>query len=130
MCPSPDPVNTTPDALAVSPDNIGAWFAQQNRHDVHDWDSAAAPVIHDQHGRHLVALGSKDALLYLYNRDTQGLIARIALTRRLNDTTTPQPGKPLTSPLPPQLSLPGLSGVSTVLKDHIGRPVRAANAWT
>ena len=60
------------------------WYAQQNAHDVHDWDTAAAPVIYDQKGRALMAVGSKDGHLYLYDREQHGLIAREEVSRQLN----------------------------------------------
>jgi PQQ-dependent dehydrogenase (methanol/ethanol family) len=60
------------------------WYAQQNAHDVHDWDTAAAPVIYDQKGRALMAVGSKDGHLYLYDRTQHGLIAREEVSRQLN----------------------------------------------
>jgi len=60
------------------------WYAQQNAHDVHDWDTAAAPVIFDQEGRTLMAVGSKDGHLYLYDRAQHELIAREEVSRQLN----------------------------------------------
>lgn len=62
------------------------WYVQQNPHDVHDWDTAAAPVLYDQDQREFMAVGSKDARLYIYDRNSHALIARKDLTRRLNDT--------------------------------------------
>jgi alcohol dehydrogenase (cytochrome c) len=71
------------------------WYVQQNPHDVRDWDTAAAPVIYDQDGRQFMAVGSKDARLYLYDRNSHALLARKNLARRLNDTILPIPGKAL-----------------------------------
>lgn len=62
------------------------WYVQQNPHDVHDWDTAAAPVLYDQDGRSFLTVGSKDARLYIYDRNSHALIARKDLTTRLNDT--------------------------------------------
>jgi alcohol dehydrogenase (cytochrome c) len=62
------------------------WYVQQNPHDVHDWDTAAAPVIYDQEGAGFLAVGSKDARLYIYDRNSHALIARKDLTKRVNDT--------------------------------------------
>jgi alcohol dehydrogenase (cytochrome c) len=71
------------------------WYLQQNPHDVHDWDTGAAPVIYEQDGHRFMAVGSKDARLYLYDRDTHALLARQDLARRLNDTMMPEPGVPI-----------------------------------
>jgi alcohol dehydrogenase (cytochrome c) len=62
------------------------WYAQQVPHDVHDWDTAAAPVIFDQNGRALMAVGSKDGHLYLYDRTHHDLIAREEVSRQYNVT--------------------------------------------
>ena len=63
-----------------------AWYVQQVPHDVHDWDTAAAPAIYDQDGRTFMAVGSKSGFLYIYDRNSHSLIAREGLGRRLNDT--------------------------------------------
>ena len=60
------------------------WYVQQNPDDEHDWDTAAAPTIYTIHGRDLMAVGSKDGQLYLYNRDTHQLLARTAIATRFN----------------------------------------------
>jgi alcohol dehydrogenase (cytochrome c) len=71
------------------------WYVQQIPHDIHDWDTSSAPVIYSSGGRRFMAVGSKDARLYLYDRDTHRLIASKDLARRWNDTVVPQPGVPL-----------------------------------
>jgi PQQ-dependent dehydrogenase (methanol/ethanol family) len=71
------------------------WYAQQIAHDVHDWDTSAAPVIYSQAGRSFMAVGSKDARLYIYDRNKHTLIARKDLARRLNDTVVAVRGVPL-----------------------------------
>jgi len=60
------------------------WYVQQVPHDWHDWDTAAAPVIFEQNGRTLMAVGSKDGHLYLYDRAHHDLIAREEVSRQLN----------------------------------------------
>jgi alcohol dehydrogenase (cytochrome c) len=60
------------------------WYVQQNPHDTHDWDTAAAPTIFEQDGRRLMAVGSKDAKLYIYDRDSHALLARTDLAQHLN----------------------------------------------
>ena len=60
------------------------WYAQQNAHDVHDWDTAAAPVIYDQNGRALMAVASKDGHLYVYDRNRHDLIARQEVSLQIN----------------------------------------------
>jgi len=70
------------------------WYVQQNPHDTHDWDTGAAPTIFDQQGRKFLAVGSKDARLYLYDRDSHALLAKADLARHLN-TEIPLSTKPL-----------------------------------
>jgi alcohol dehydrogenase (cytochrome c) len=63
------------------------WYVQQTPHDTHDWDTAAAPALYDVGSRKFMAVGSKDARLYLYDRSTHARIAVADLAReRLNDT--------------------------------------------
>ena len=71
------------------------WYAQQNPHDVRDWDTGAAAVVYEQDGRKLMAVGSKDAHLYFYDRESHALLARKELARQLNDTVPPSPGSPI-----------------------------------
>ena len=62
------------------------WYAQQNAHDVHDWDTAAAPVIYEQNGRALLAVATKDGHLYMYDRNRHDLIAREEVSLQINVT--------------------------------------------
>ncbi len=89
--------NLFTDCLVVLAADTGklVWYAQQVKHDVHDWDTAAAPMLYEQDGRRFVAVGSKDAFLYIYDRDTHALLAKKALTQRVNDTAPLPPGKPV-----------------------------------
>ena len=62
-----------------------AWYVQQVPHDTHDWDTAAAPAIYDRGGRKYMAVASKEGHLYLYDRQTQSLIAKSeTISPRLN----------------------------------------------
>jgi glucose dehydrogenase len=45
-------------------------------HDIHDWDTAAAPVIYDQGGKSFMAVSTKGGWLYLYDRATHNLLAQ------------------------------------------------------
>jgi PQQ-dependent dehydrogenase (methanol/ethanol family) len=56
------------------------WYAQQASSDYHDWDTAAAPVIYEQDGRRLMAVGSKDGYVYIYDRDSHVLVSKTAIT--------------------------------------------------
>jgi PQQ-dependent dehydrogenase (methanol/ethanol family) len=86
----------TDSVIVLAADTGGLqWYVQQNPHDVRDWDTGAAPAIYDQDGRQFMAVGSKDARLYFYDRAGHALLARRDLGRRFNDTITPQPGVPL-----------------------------------
>jgi PQQ-dependent dehydrogenase (methanol/ethanol family) len=61
-----------------------AWYVQQVPHDVHDWDTAAAPALYEQGGRRYMAVASKNGLLHLYDRATQAVIAKTPYTTREN----------------------------------------------
>jgi PQQ-dependent dehydrogenase (methanol/ethanol family) len=89
--------NLYTDCLVVLDADTGklVWYAQQEKHDVHDWDTAAAPMLYEQGGRTYVAVGSKDAELYIYDRNSHALIAKKTLTRRENDTAPLFAGKDL-----------------------------------
>jgi alcohol dehydrogenase (cytochrome c) len=60
------------------------WYAQQIAHDVHDWDTADAPVLYEQNGSSYMALGNKAGWLYVYDRRTHKLLARPAVTTQEN----------------------------------------------
>jgi PQQ-dependent dehydrogenase (methanol/ethanol family) len=87
--------NLYTDCLVVLNADTGklVWYAQQEKHDVHDWDTAAAPMLYEKDGHHYVAVGSKDAELYIYDRDSHALVAKKTLTRRENDTVPLFAGK-------------------------------------
>jgi alcohol dehydrogenase (cytochrome c) len=70
------------------------WYVQQIPHDVRDWDTAAAPVLYAAQGRNMMAVGSKGAQLFLYDRDRRTLIARRDLIERQNATGVLPPGIP------------------------------------
>ncbi|MDB6082916.1 MAG: pyrrolo-quinoline quinone [Gammaproteobacteria bacterium] len=61
-----------------------AWYVQQIPHDVHDWDTAAAPALYDSGGRSLMAVASKNGLLYLYDRKDRSLVAAVPYNTREN----------------------------------------------
>jgi hypothetical protein len=48
------------------------WYVQQNPHDTHDWDTAAAPTIFEQDGRSFMAVGSKDCRLWPSLKERSG----------------------------------------------------------
>ena len=60
------------------------WWVQQVPHDLHDWDTAAAPTLYDQDGKHYLAVGSKGGWLYLYDRATRKLLAQPEISSHLN----------------------------------------------
>jgi PQQ-dependent dehydrogenase (methanol/ethanol family) len=71
--------------VALKPDTGHlAWYVQQVPHDVHDWDTAAAPALFSQDGRPLMAVSSKNGLLYLYDRDTRQVLSQTPFTAREN----------------------------------------------
>jgi alcohol dehydrogenase (cytochrome c) len=62
-----------------------AWYVQQVPHDVHDWDSAAAPVLYDDPQRRAyMAVATKGAWLYVYDRSSHALLARAEISSHLN----------------------------------------------
>jgi alcohol dehydrogenase (cytochrome c) len=61
-----------------------AWYAQQVPHDIHDWDTAAAPALFTQGGRRYMAVASKNGLLFIYDRDSHQTLTRTPFTTREN----------------------------------------------
>jgi PQQ-dependent dehydrogenase (methanol/ethanol family) len=72
-----------------------AWYVQQQPHDTHDWDTAAAPAIYDVGNRQFLAVASKDGWLYLYDRATKKRIARAEIDTHLNTDVPMSPGVPV-----------------------------------
>jgi len=68
-----------------------AWYAQQVPHDLHDWDTAAAPALYERDGRRLLAVANKGGWPYIYDRDSHALLSRTAVTTHEN----------IESPIPP-----------------------------
>jgi PQQ-dependent dehydrogenase (methanol/ethanol family) len=65
-----------------------SWYVQQRPADYHDWDTAAPPVLYEENGRRLMAVGSKDGFVYIYDRQTHALVARTPVTT-LKNTEVP-----------------------------------------
>jgi alcohol dehydrogenase (cytochrome c) len=61
-----------------------AWYVQQIPHDLHDWDTAAAPALYLSGGKSLMAVASKNGLLYLYDRKDRSLVATVPYNTREN----------------------------------------------
>jgi PQQ-dependent dehydrogenase (methanol/ethanol family) len=70
-------------ALSLDTGKI-AWYVQQVPHDVHDWDTAAAPALFELGDRRYMAVASKNGLLYVYDRDTHATISATPFTTREN----------------------------------------------
>ncbi len=81
--------NLYTDSVVVLEADTGklAWYVQQVPGDLHDWDTAAAPAIYDQDGRHYMAVASKDGFLYVYDRDTHEVVGRAQTMTRVNVDT-------------------------------------------
>jgi alcohol dehydrogenase (cytochrome c) len=60
------------------------WYVQQIAHDVHDWDTVAAPAIYEQDGRSLMAVANKGGWVYIYDRKSHELLARTEVSRHEN----------------------------------------------
>jgi glucose dehydrogenase len=61
-----------------------SWYVQQVPHDVHDWDTSAAPTLFEQDGKKYLAVGNKEGYLYLYDRATHHLLSRTEVTEHAN----------------------------------------------
>jgi alcohol dehydrogenase (cytochrome c) len=61
-----------------------AWWVQQVPHDLHDWDTAAAPVIYDQDKRSYMAVVNKGGWLYIYDRTSRKLLAQSQISPHEN----------------------------------------------
>lgn len=61
-----------------------AWYVQQIPHDVHDWDTAAAPVLYQNGGHRLMAVASKNGLLYIYRLNDRSLVTAVPFNTRKN----------------------------------------------
>jgi alcohol dehydrogenase (cytochrome c) len=81
-----------------------AWYVQQVPHDTRDWDTAAAPAIYDRGGRKYMAIAAKEGHLFLYDRQTQKLIAKTETMGPRVNTDIPQ------SYTEPVLTCPGGHG--------------------
>jgi glucose dehydrogenase len=69
-----------------------AWYAQQIPHDIHDWDTSAAPALYELDGRTYMAVASKDGWLYRYDGATHRLLGKSETTTHLNAERPMAPG--------------------------------------
>lgn len=84
--PGDDPYTDSVVALHFRTGKV-AWYLQQLRHDTHDWDTAAAPVIYRRGGDSYLAVANKAGWVYLYNRSSRKLLWRTSVTRHYHSTT-------------------------------------------
>lgn len=66
-----------------------SWYVQQVPHDMHDWDTAAAPALFSRGGHDLMSVASKDGLLYQYDRDSHQTLWQAPFTTRSNVDALP-----------------------------------------
>jgi alcohol dehydrogenase (cytochrome c) len=66
-----------------------SWYVQQVAHDLHDWDTAAAPALFSRAGRSIMAVASKNGLLYQYDRDSHQTLSQVPFTTRSNVDAAP-----------------------------------------
>jgi PQQ-dependent dehydrogenase (methanol/ethanol family) len=78
--------NLYTDSIVVLDAKTGAlaWYVQQIPGDHHDWDTAAAPVLYEQAGRKFMAVANKGGFLYIYDRITHALVAKVAVSKQEN----------------------------------------------
>jgi alcohol dehydrogenase (cytochrome c) len=81
-----------------------AWYVQQVAHDTRDWDTAAAPAIYDRGNKKFMVVAAKEGHLFLYDRQTQKLIAKTETMGPRINTDVPQ------SYTAPVLTCPGGHG--------------------
>lgn len=86
--------NLYTDSIVVLKADTGrlVWYAQQEPHDTHDWDTAAAPAIYDLDGRRLMAVATKGGWLYLYDLATRKLVSKSEIDMHLNAEQPLVPG--------------------------------------
>ncbi|WP_156680426.1 PQQ-binding-like beta-propeller repeat protein [Sphingomonas profundi] len=63
------------------------WWAQQVPHDIHDWDTAASPIVYDQGGKGYMAVANKGGWVYIYDRKTHRLVAKTEVSPHENIDT-------------------------------------------
>jgi glucose dehydrogenase len=66
-----------------------SWYVQQVAHDMHDWDTAAAPALFMRAGHEVMAVASKNGLLYQYDRDSHQILSQVPFTTRSNVDALP-----------------------------------------
>jgi len=66
-----------------------SWYVQQVAHDMHDWDTAAAPALFAHGGHSIMAVASKNGLLYQYDRDSHQTLSQVPFTTRSNVDALP-----------------------------------------
>jgi len=79
-----------------------SWWVQQEPHDTHDWDTAAAPILFQVADQHRMAVASKDGWLYVYDSENHARLRRLEISPHWNADV----------PLGPQeiYHCPGISG--------------------
>ena len=60
------------------------WYVQQVPHDIHDWDTAAAPMLFDVDGQARLAVANKGGWLYIYDRNNRRLLSKEAVSTQEN----------------------------------------------
>lgn len=78
--------NLYTDSVVVLDDRTGNlnWYVQQVPHDIHDQDSAAAPVLYEQGGRRYLAVANKGGQLFIYDGATHKLLSVTDVAKREN----------------------------------------------
>lgn len=66
-----------------------AWYVQQIPHDVHDWNTAAAPTLYELDGHRYLAVATKGGWLYTYDYATRALLSKMEISTHLNDMIEP-----------------------------------------
>lgn len=66
-----------------------AWYVQQVAHDLHDWNTAAAPMLYTVGGQRYMAVATKGGWLFTYNHDGSRLLSKHEISSHLNETVEP-----------------------------------------
>ena len=75
-------------ALDLGSGKLG-WYAQLVPHDIHDWDTAAAPALYERGGKRYMAVAGKEGYLHIYDRDSHKELAKAKTQSRYENWDGP-----------------------------------------
>ena len=75
-------------ALDLNTGKLG-WYEQLVPHDIHDWDTAAAPTLYERGGKRFMAVAGKEGYLHIYDRDAHKELAKAKTQSRYENWDSP-----------------------------------------